>query len=76
MTAKLPIEDILPELKRTLSAARACVLEAPTGAGKTTMVPLALKDELWLKGQKILMLEPRRVAARAAAARTQAKCAA
>jgi ATP-dependent helicase HrpB len=69
MTAKLPIEDVLPELKRTLAAARACVLEAPTGAGKTTMVPIALKDEPWLKGQKILMLEPRRVAARAAAAR-------
>ncbi len=69
MTAKLPIEDVLPELKRTLSAARACVLEAPTGAGKTTIVPLALKDESWLNGQKILMLEPRRVAARAAAAR-------
>jgi ATP-dependent helicase HrpB len=69
MTAKLPIEDILPELRRTLATARACVLEAPTGAGKTTMVPLALKDEPWLKGQKILMLEPRRVAARAAAAR-------
>jgi len=69
MTAKLPIEDVLPELKRTLATASACVLEAPTGAGKTTMVPLALKDEPWLKGQKILMLEPRRVAARAAAAR-------
>jgi ATP-dependent helicase HrpB len=69
MTAKLPIEDVLPELKRTLESTSACVLEAPTGAGKTTMVPLALKDEPWLKGQKILMLEPRRVAARAAATR-------
>lgn len=69
MTAKLPIEDVLPELKRTLTTARACVLEAPTGAGKTTLVPLALKDEPWLQGRKILMLEPRRVAARAAAAR-------
>ncbi|MBL8779970.1 MAG: ATP-dependent helicase HrpB, partial [Alphaproteobacteria bacterium] len=69
MTSKLPIEDILPELKRTLGGARACVLEAPTGAGKTTLVPLALRDEPWLEGRKILMLEPRRVAARAAASR-------
>ena len=69
MTSKLPIEDVLPELKRTLGGARACVLEAPTGAGKTTLVPLALRDEPWLEGRKILMLEPRRVAARAAASR-------
>src|SRR5262245_29175543 len=69
MRATLPIEDALPALKQAMNRARACVLEAPTGAGKTTMVPLALKDEPWAKGKKILMLEPRRVAARAAAAR-------
>lgn len=65
----LPIEAVLPDLKRTLAAARSAVLEAPTGAGKTTMVPLALLGEPWAKEKKILMLEPRRVAARAAAAR-------
>jgi ATP-dependent helicase HrpB len=69
MRATLPIDDVLPTLKQAMSGARACVLEAPTGAGKTTLVPLALKDEPWAKGKKILMLEPRRVAARAAAAR-------
>jgi ATP-dependent helicase HrpB len=69
MSPKLPIESALPELKRTLAHNRACVLEAPTGAGKTTLVPLALKDEAWLARAKIVMLEPRRVAARAAAAR-------
>ncbi len=64
-----PIEAALPELTRTLAATRAAVLEAPTGAGKTTLVPLALIREPWATGKKILMLEPRRVAARAAAAR-------
>jgi ATP-dependent helicase HrpB len=65
----LPIEAALPDLKRTLAASRSAVLEAPTGAGKTTLVPLALLGEPWAAGKKILMLEPRRVAARAAAAR-------
>ena len=45
------------------------VLEAPPGAGKTTLVPLALLDQPWLQGQKILMLEPRRLAAKNAAVR-------
>ena len=65
----LPIEAALPELKRTLADHKAAVLEAPPGAGKTTMVPLALLGEPWVGAKKILMLEPRRVAARAAAAR-------
>ncbi len=69
MTAKLPIEEVLPELKGKLAAHRTAVLEAPPGAGKTTLVPLALRNEPWLAGRKILMLEPRRIAARAAAAR-------
>src|SRR5882757_1442594 len=69
MTAKLPIEDALPALKNTLARHCATVLEAPPGAGKTTLVPLALRDEPWAQGKKILMLEPRRIAARAAAAR-------
>jgi ATP-dependent helicase HrpB len=60
-------------LSRALCAAlarhRDAVLEAPTGTGKSTIVPLALLEENWLAGRKILMLEPRRVAARAVAAR-------
>lgn len=65
----LPVNDAIPALKAALSLGRAAVLEAPPGAGKTTLVPLALMDESWLAGKAILMLEPRRIAARAAAAR-------
>jgi ATP-dependent helicase HrpB len=63
----LPIESALPELKAALAGAGAAVLQAPPGAGKTTRVPLALLDEPWLAGRRIVMLEPRRLAARAAA---------
>lgn len=63
----LPIYDILPQLKNTLAAHQTVILQAPPGAGKTTQVPLALLDEDWLQGQKILMLEPRRLAATNAA---------
>lgn len=65
----LPIEAVLPELKLALAAHHQVVLEAPPGAGKTTLAPLALLQESWLEGQRILMLEPRRLAARAAAER-------
>ncbi|MBL0385266.1 ATP-dependent helicase HrpB [Tumebacillus sp. ITR2] len=65
--AGLPIDVVLPELKETLRGRVSAVLVAPPGAGKTTRIPLALVDEPWLNGQKILMLEPRRLAARAAA---------
>ena len=65
----LPIEEVLPELRAALAAREAAVLQAPPGAGKTTVVPLALLREPWLKGRSILVLEPRRLAARAAAAR-------
>ncbi len=66
----LPINQILPELKAALETADSVVLEAPPGAGKTTGVPLQLLNAGWLaSGQKILMLEPRRLAARAAAER-------
>ncbi|HEX3972462.1 MAG TPA: ATP-dependent helicase HrpB [Stellaceae bacterium] len=71
-TACLPIGAVLPELRAALDKAGAAVLEAPPGAGKTTLVPLALLDAPWLKGQKILMLEPRRLATRAAARRMAA----
>ena len=63
----LPIHDILPQLKNTLAAHQSVILQAPPGAGKTTQVPLALLDEDLLQGQKILMLEPRRLAATNAA---------
>lgn len=65
----LPIDDALPALTSALVARDAAVLVAPPGAGKTTRVPLALLDEPWAEGRKILVLEPRRLAARAAAAR-------
>lgn len=65
----LPIDNTLPELRAALAAHRAVVLQAPPGAGKTTGVPPALLDESWLAGRSILMLEPRRLAARAAAGR-------
>jgi ATP-dependent helicase HrpB len=63
----LPIDSVLPELRRVLADGVSAVLQAPPGAGKTTRVPLALLDEPWLRGKKIVMLEPRRLAARMAA---------
>jgi ATP-dependent helicase HrpB len=69
MLPQLPIKAIFPDLRKAMQDARSVVLEAPPGAGKTTLVPLALLDEPWLQDRKILMLEPRRVAARAAASR-------
>ena len=67
--ADLPIVEILEELKSRLRGADELVLQAPPGAGKTTVVPLALLDEPWVAGRKILVLEPRRMAARASAQR-------
>jgi len=65
----LPIDAVLDELARTLASHNAAVLVAPPGAGKTTRVPLALLDAPWLKNRKIIVLEPRRIAARASAER-------
>lgn len=65
----LPIDTVLPRLKAALSSGPAAVLQAPPGAGKTTCVPPALLEAPWLKGRRIVMLEPRRLAARAAAMR-------
>jgi ATP-dependent helicase HrpB len=65
----LPIDDSLPALRDALHARQSVVLQAPPGAGKTTRVPLALLEEPWLATQRLLMLEPRRLAARAAARR-------
>jgi ATP-dependent helicase HrpB len=65
----LPIDAVLDDLSRTLEAHNAAVLVAPPGAGKTTRVPLALLDAPWARGKKIIVLEPRRMAARASADR-------
>src|ERR1700735_779858 len=65
----LPIEDVLDPLRQALSTREAAVLVAPPGAGKTTRVPLALMNQPWARGGKLIVLEPRRLAARAAAAR-------
>src|SRR5271155_5009778 len=70
--APLPIDDALPVLCAALEAHSNAVLVAPPGAGKTTRAPLALIDERWAKGKRLILLEPRRLAARAAAARMAA----
>jgi ATP-dependent helicase HrpB len=69
MLPELPVTEALPALRAALSTASNAVLIAPPGAGKTTIVPLALMEEAWAAEGRILVLEPRRVAARAAARR-------
>ena len=64
-----PVDQIIPQLSDALATGPAALLVAEPGAGKTTRVPLKLLDAAWLKGQKIVMLEPRRLAARNAAHR-------
>src|SRR6202790_3128400 len=71
-TPPLPIDAALPELTAALTRHDSVVLVAPPGAGKTTRVPLVLAGEPWAAHKKILVLEPRRLAARAAAARMAA----
>ncbi len=66
---KLPVDEVLDDVARALANVGVAVLVAPPGAGKTTRVPLALLAAPWLNGQKILVLEPRRLAARGAAER-------
>ena len=63
----LPVDEVLPDVRSALWAGTSLVLVAPPGAGKTTRVPLALLDEPWARGGRIIVLEPRRIAARAAA---------
>ncbi|HZZ16195.1 MAG TPA: DEAD/DEAH box helicase, partial [Candidatus Sulfotelmatobacter sp.] len=65
----LPINEALPALTDTLVTHPRALLQAPPGAGKSTIVPLTLLDADWLGGKKVLMLEPRRIAARAVASR-------
>ncbi|SBV37220.1 hypothetical protein STPYR_12150 [uncultured Stenotrophomonas sp.] len=67
MSSTFPISPLLPAIADSLTAHPRLVLEAPPGAGKTTQVPLALLDAPWLASRRIVMLEPRRVAARSAA---------
>ncbi|AHM60103.1 ATP-dependent helicase HrpB [Flammeovirgaceae bacterium 311] len=64
-----PIQSVIPDLKKGFLNQSTLILEAPPGAGKSTVLPLQLLEESWLKGKKILMLEPRRLAARAVAQR-------
>ena len=71
-SAPLPIDDALPALRLALGQRTSAVLVAPPGAGKTTRAPLALLDEPWAKGKRLILVEPRRIAARAAAARMAA----
>ncbi|MEO9485782.1 MAG: ATP-dependent helicase HrpB [Ekhidna sp.] len=65
----LPIVEILDEVKAQLQQENTLIVHAPPGAGKSTLLPIALFEEAWLKGQKIIMLEPRRLAARSIAMR-------
>ncbi|MCU0429318.1 MAG: ATP-dependent helicase HrpB [Cytophagaceae bacterium] len=69
MSAQLPIFEVLEELKEQLRHQSAVIVQAAPGAGKSTVIPLQLLHEPWLEGKKILMLEPRRIAARAVATR-------
>ena len=69
MSDSLPVEEVLTELREALATRGGAVLVAPPGAGKTTLIPIRLLDEAWLAANKIVMLEPRRLAARAAARR-------
>jgi ATP-dependent helicase HrpB len=68
----LPIDEALPDLRAVLADGTSAVLVAPPGAGKTTRAPLALIDEPWARDKRLIILEPRRLAARAAASRMAA----
>ncbi|HEU4718402.1 MAG TPA: ATP-dependent helicase HrpB [Bacteroidia bacterium] len=69
MSLSLPIEEVLEEVKSKLASHNTVILQAPPGAGKSTWLPVQLLNEPWLNGKKIVMLEPRRLAARTVAAR-------
>ena len=65
----LPVSEVIPEVKEGLNNRNTLIIKAPTGAGKSTLLPIALLEEQWLKGKKIIMLEPRRLAAKTVAMR-------
>lgn len=65
----LPVKEIISETREYLANQNTLIISAPPGAGKSTLLPLVLMEETWLKGQKILMLEPRRLAAKSIAIR-------
>lgn len=67
--AELPIRTVLPRVRAAIDGSSSAVIIAPPGAGKTTLVPLALREETWAQRGKLILLEPRRLAARAAAER-------
>ena len=69
MKSGLPIDSVIPALREALGRSSSAVLQAPPGAGKSTVVPLVLVEEEWARGKRIMMLEPRRLAARAVAQR-------
>lgn len=66
---ELPIREVIPEVRERLTVSNTLIVHAPPGAGKSTLLPLALHTEPWLEGKKVIMLEPRRLAARAIASR-------
>jgi ATP-dependent helicase HrpB len=69
LSINLPVREIIPDVQEHLKQSNTLIVNAPPGAGKSTLLPLALIDAPWLKGKKILMLEPRRLAARTIAER-------
>lgn len=69
MSTGLPIYEVIDEIRKRLSNCSTVILQAPPGAGKSTVLPLHLLDEPWLNGKKIILLEPRRLAAKAVARR-------
>ncbi len=65
----LPVKEVIPQIQENLNQSSTLIVKASTGAGKSTLVPIALLQEEWMKGKKILMLEPRRLAAKTIATR-------
>lgn len=65
----LPVAEIIPQVKNQLSESNSLIIQAPPGAGKSTLLPLTFLGEPWLKGKKIIMLEPRRLATKSIAQR-------
>lgn len=69
MSVDLPVQEVIPALRQKLQSQPVVILQAPPGAGKSTLVPIELLEEPWLQGKKIVMLEPRRLAAKSVAQR-------